>query len=114
MPQVVRLERMESGEAPTQERVAQKFPAVSDPKMDRAHKVSYTLAKRPEGGAPLDVVIELRQGYVDEDNLGDLLIQWPHPNLGKEREFTHVLPTSVAKGITDYTDICLCMIANQR
>ncbi len=114
MPQTVRLERMESDLAPTRERTARRFPGVIDPKLDRGHRIRYALEKTPEGGAPLDVVIELRQGYVDEDNLGDLLMEWPHTNIGDEKEITHPIPIAVAKGITDYADLWLCMVANQR
>jgi len=105
---------MESDLAPTRERIARRFPGVIDPKMDRGHRITYALEKTPEGGAPLDVVIELRQAYVDENNLGDLLMEWPHTDIGDEKTFTRPIPKDVAKGIADYTDLWLCMVANQR
>lgn len=114
MAQTVRLDRMESTLAPQSERVAQRFPGLMDPNMDRGHKVSYALEKTPEGGAPIDVTMEFRQGFVDEETLGDLLMEWPHKNIGDEKTFTHAVPKAVAKGITDYGDLWLCMVSTQR
>ena len=111
--QTVRLDRMESEPAPDKERIAQRFPAVSNPNVDRGHQVSYALEKTPEGGAPIDVVMELRQGMT-EDNPGDLLMEWPHRSLGSQKTFTHPIPKNVAKEIVDYGDLWLCMVANQR
>ena len=104
---------MESDLAPTQERVAQKFPALLDPKTNRDHQIKYAIEKTPEGGAPMDVTIELRQSYVDEGNQGDLLMSWPHKDVEDEKEYKQTIPATVAKGITDYENLWLCMVANQ-
>ena len=113
MPQTVRVDRMETNLAPQYERVTARFPSVSPPRMVRGHRLRYALAKDPEGGAPIDIVIELRQGYVDQDDMGDLLQKWTHKNV-KEGEYSHTLPTTVVKKITDYGNLWLSMIANQR
>lgn len=114
MAQTARLERMESDVAPTRERIARKFPALLEPKTNRGHRIKYALEKTPEDGAPMDVVVELRQGYVDENNKGDLLMSWPHKDVEGETEYGHDIPATVAKGITDYDDLWVCMVANQR
>ncbi len=114
MAQTVRIERMESAVLPIQDRLAQRFPTVKDPGKDTGHRVTYALEKKPEGGASIDVVMEFRQGYVNDDNLGDLLMEWPHRDIGDEKTFAHVIPKSVAKSIVDYSDLWLCMVSNQR
>ena len=114
MAQTVRLDRMESALAPQSERIAQRFPGVMDPGVTRGHRVSYALEKTPEGGAPIDVVVEFRQGHVDEEHLGDLLMEWTHRDIQDEKTFAHAIPKSVAKGIVDYTDLWLCMVSTQR
>lgn len=105
---------MESPPGPHHVRVAQRFPAVIDPVMNKSHRVEYALTKQPERGAPIDVIVEFRQGYVDEAHLGDLLISWSHISIGRERKFNRAIPVRVAKDITDYGDLWLCMVANQR
>lgn len=112
--QTAQLEGMETELAPTRERVAQKFPALLDPKTNRSHRISYAVEKTPEGGAPIDLVVELRQGYVDEETQGDLLMSWPHKDVEDETEYKHTIPANVARDITNYENLWLCMVANQR
>ena len=69
---------VQSPEAPAGAVYVTKLGPLTDPGIHTGHVFSYRLGKNTAGGAQVDVVVELRQGYSNETNQGALIASWTH------------------------------------
>lgn len=100
--------------APVNEHYVTKLSGLSDPVSDDGHVLRVRFRKSPPDGAPLDYLVELRQGYVDEALQGELIDAFPITDVFGTFE-TYELPVapSNAMNITDYGDLYVRIVANQ-
>lgn len=81
---------------------------AEDPLSNVNHTVRYRYSKNVAAGFTIDLLVELREGYVDEGTQGSKIADWTHSDIGAtpvtaEQE----LSAGEAAGITDYTDLFL-------
>jgi hypothetical protein len=91
--------------------VFQLSPLV-DPVSSSDHVVSYRYGKDAAGGDAVDLLVELRQGYVSEGAQGTLIADATHTNIAAgwtDGSFT--LDAGEADAITDYTNLFVRMVA---
>lgn len=99
---------------PTTDAYVTKLTAVTDPLQSTGHIVRYRYGKDAAAGAQINIVVELRQGYVSEASLGTLIHAETHTNVGLypiAGSFT--LSGAEADSITNYADLFLRITANQ-
>ena len=87
---------------------------LEDPVSSSGHVVRYQYAKDASGGAGIDLVVQLRQGYVNEGTPGTLIASNTHA--GITNTFTagsFTLSGAEADAITDYTSLFLRFTFNQ-
>ncbi|KKM94540.1 hypothetical protein LCGC14_1197360 [marine sediment metagenome] len=66
------------------------------------------MPKMRGGGAQIDAVFELRQGYVSEGTPGTLIVSRSFPNISDVfAQDDYTLAGAEADAITDYTDLFL-------
>ena len=88
--------------------------AVEDPLSSSGHSLRVRYAKSAAGGAQINLVVELRQGYVNEGAQGTLIKQRTYTNIGENFVTDdYVLTAGEADSITDYADLYLRCVANQ-
>lgn len=91
-----------------------KLTAVTDPNVHTGHTVRYRARKNPSTGAQIDLVVELREGYVSEASQGTLIASDTQLNLPSSfTTYSFTLSGVEAGNITDYTDLFLRFVANQ-
>lgn len=99
---------------PTTDAYVTKLTAVTDPLQSTGHIVRYRYGKDASAGAQIDIVVQLRQGYVNEGSPGTLIASQTHTNVGVfpiAGSFT--LSGAEADSITDYSDLYIRITANQ-
>jgi len=69
--------------------------SVSDPGVDTGHVLNYRYDKSVDGGAQIDLVTQLRQGYVNESSLGTLI---------NEETITDIPGTAIVNGALSITN----------
>lgn len=105
---------IESGVAPSTDAVVLRLSDVTDPVSSVNHVVRYRYGKDSAAGAQIDIVVQLRQGYVSEGTPGTLIASQTHANVADgftAGSFT--LSGAEADAITDYTDLFIRITANQ-
>lgn len=82
---------------------------VTDPVSSSGHTIRAALRK--QGTAQMDVVVQLRQGYVNEGTQGTLIATLSQTNLTTSfATYTHNLSGAEADAITDYNDLQLRVV----
>jgi len=105
---------IESGLAPAADAVAMHLSDVTDPVSSINHTVRYRYGKDSAAGAQIDIVVQLRQGYVSEGAQGTLIASQTHANVGAGFTAGSIaLSGAEADAITDYTDLQIRITANQ-
>lgn len=103
-----------SAQVPTTDAYVTKLTSVTDPLQSTGHIVRYRYGKDVSGGAQIDIVVQLRQGYVNEGTPGTLIASNTHTNVSSgwtAGSFT--LSGAEADTITDYADLFIRITANQ-
>lgn len=99
---------------PTTDAYVTKLTTIEDPQSSTGHIVRYRYSKDASGGAQIDIVVQLRQGYVSEASLGTLIHSETHTNVGNTwTAGTFTLSAAEADTITDYSDLFIRITANQ-
>lgn len=109
---------IESPLAPTDEACAFNLSNVTDPLSSSGHILRWRRGKSAAGGAQIDLIVDLRQGYVDEGTPGSKLNNaagtWQDDNIPDAfTTQTYTLLPAEADAITDYTDLQVRFVADQ-
>ena len=105
---------VKSPSAPATAVYVTKLSNLEDPVISTGHILRTRYAKSAAGGAQIDVVAQLRQGYVSEVSLGTLIATRTFTNISET--FTtdaYTLAGAEADAITNYTLLYLRLSANQ-
>jgi len=99
---------------PTNDAYVTKLTSVTDPLSSTDHIVRYRYGKDAAGGDQIDLIVQLRQGYVNEGSPGTLIASQTHTNIGVAWiAGTFTLSGAEADAITDYTDLYLRFVGNK-
>lgn len=105
---------IESAAAPSTNAVGMSLSDPTDPLVSTGHIMRYRYQKDVASGATIDLVIQLRQGYVNEGTLGTLIKSVTLSNISNGwTDGSTTLSAGEADSITDYSDLQLRMTANQ-
>ena len=100
--------------APSSSPYVTKLSSVTDPNVSTGHTVRYRARKDPSTGAQIDLIVELRQGYVSEGSQGTLIATDTEVNLPTSfTTFAFTLSSGEADSITDYSSLFLRFVADQ-
>lgn len=105
---------IQSALAPTADIFATRLTNLEDPVSSTGHIVRYRYQKNASGGAQIDLVVQLRQGYVSEASQGTLIASATVTNIANgwvTGAFT--LSAAEADAVTDYTSLFLRISSNQ-
>ena len=100
--------------APTLDIYVTKYTTLEDPLSSSGHIMRTRYAKDATGGAQIDIIAQLRQGYVSEASQGTLIVARTFTNV--TNTFTtdaYTLSAAEADAITDYTSLYLRISSNQ-
>lgn len=105
---------IQSALIPTADVYVTELNMVEDPLTDINHVVQYRIAKSSAGGGQINADIELRQDYVDETTMGQLVAGWAHVDIGPTFvTHTQTLTSPQATSITDYGSLFLRFVFTQ-
>jgi hypothetical protein len=105
---------IKSASAPTSDAYVTKLTNLEDPLSSSGHTVRYRYQKDSAGGAQINLVVELRQGYVSEASQGTLIASATHNDISNGWTAGSItLSAGEADAITDYTSLFLRFVANQ-
>lgn len=100
--------------APVNEPHVTKFSSLLATLTDTGHIVRYRYRKNPGSTAQLDLVVQLRQGYVSEGTPGTLIKAWTHTDIADAfTTATQTLTVEEAATIGDYASLFLRFVFNQ-
>lgn len=103
-----------SAVVPTTDAYVTKLTSITDPQQSTGHIVRYRYGKDAAAGAQIDLVVQLRQGYVSEASLGTLIASATHTNVSSGwTAGTITLTGPEADTITNYGDLFVRITANQ-
>lgn len=91
-----------------------KLSNVEDPQSSSGHSLRTRYAKDAAGGGTIGLVVQLRQGYVDEGTMGTLICTRTLSDITEA--FTtddYALSSGEADAITDYTSLFVRYVATQ-
>lgn len=96
--------------SPTDSPCALGLEAGTDPLSSAGHVLRYRYGK--VGGEAASVVVQLRQGYVNESNLGTLIAEWTHADISTSLTTAEqTLTAEQADAITDYGGLSIRLVA---
>lgn len=106
---------IKTGSAPTADVYVTKFTTLEDPAASTGHVVRVRRRKSASGGAQIDFLAELRQGYANESSQGTLIATVENATDITDTWTTtaYSLTGTEADAITDYTDLYLRVRFNQ-
>ena len=105
---------IESELAPSTSAVAVNLSDIDDPLASTGHIMRWRRQKDAAGGGQIDLVVQLRQGYVNESTLGTLINSFTDADIPSAwATASDTLSGAEADAITDYTDLQGRMTANQ-
>ena len=100
--------------APSSSVYVTKYSSVEDPLSSVNHVLRTRYAKSAAGGAQVNLVVQLRQGYVNEGTPGTLIVERTFTNIGEA--FTtdaYTLSGAEADAISGYSALYLRVVATQ-
>jgi len=103
-----------TGLTPTNDVYVTKLTSVEDPLSPTGHVVRYRYGKQTAGGDQIDIIVQLRQGYVNEGTPGTLIAAQTHSDV--PTGFTDgsiTLSSGEADAITNYADLYLRFVGNK-
>ena len=99
---------------PTSDVYVTKLTSVEDPLLSTGHIVRYRYAKNAAGGDAIDLIVQLRQGYVNEGTPGTLIASATHNGISETfTDGTINLSGAEADAITNYADLYLRFVGNK-
>jgi hypothetical protein len=99
---------------PTSDVYVTKLTTVEDPLLSTGHVVRYRYAKNAAGGDAIDLIVQLRQGYVNEGTPGTLIASASHSGISETfTDGTINLSGAEADAITNYADLYLRFVGNK-
>jgi hypothetical protein len=100
--------------APTSDVYVTKLTTIEDPVSSSGHVFRYRYRKDAAGGAQINLVVELRQGYTNEGSPGTLIATATHNNIAETITAGSItLSGGEADSITNYADLYFRFVANQ-
>lgn len=100
--------------APSSAVYVTKLTTLTDPLSSTGHILRYVYGKDSAGGATINQVVELRQGYVNESSQGTLIASATHNNVGAFPILTTLtLSGAEADAITDYSNLYVRIVGTQ-
>lgn len=104
---------VQSESAPSTSAYATKLGTLVDPVSSSAHTLSYRYQKSSDG-PQIDVVVQLREGYVNEGTLGTLIAANTHTDVPSTATAGSIALSGVqADAITDYDSLFVRTTMNQ-
>lgn len=101
---------IKSEETPSASPCVVKLGNITDPESSTGHILRYRYGK--EGGAAINITVQVRQGYVNEGSLGTLIKEWVHTNVSALTTAEQTLSGAEADSITNYTSLFVRMVGN--
>jgi hypothetical protein len=100
---------------PTSDVYVTKLTSLEDPLSSTGHIVRYRYRKDAAGGDQIDLVVQLRQAYVNEGTPGTLIASATHTDIDGSAwtAGTFTLSGGEADSITDYTNLYLRFVGNK-
>jgi hypothetical protein len=99
---------------PTSDVYVTKLTTLEDPISSTGHIVRYRYGKDNTGGDQIDLIVQLRQGYVNEGSPGTLIASATHTNIASGfTAATITLTGPECDSITDYTNLYLRFVGNK-
>ena len=90
------------------------YTNLEDPLSSAGHILRTRYAKSAAGGAQIDLIAQLRQGYVNEGTQGTLIVARTFTNISDVfATDAYTLSGAEADAITDYTSLFLRLSATQ-
>jgi len=100
--------------APSNSPYVTKLSNMEDPLLSTGHIVRYRFEKDAAAGSQIDLLVELREAYVNEGTPGIVRASKTETNIDDSwNAGTFTLSAGEADSITDYTDLFLRFRANQ-
>lgn len=93
-----------------------KLTSITDPAVGTGHVIRVRAGTdQASGGNQIDMVAEIRQGYVAETSLGTLIATLTQTNItaGGWTTYTYALTTTEANAISNYGDLYLRVSMNK-
>jgi hypothetical protein len=100
---------------PTSDVYVTKLTTLEDPISSSNHVVRFRYRKDAAGGDAIDLITQLRQGYVNEGAQGTLIAAQTNNDISGSGwvDGTFTLSGAEADAITDYTDLYLRFVGNK-
>jgi len=100
---------------PVSEPYVCKLQSITDPVVHTGHSVNYRYSKDiSSGGEQIDLVVQLRQGYVNEGTPGTLIASNTHTNIPASWTAGSIsLSSGEAGNITDYSSLYVRFVFNK-
>ena len=99
---------------PTSDVYVTKLTTLVDPLSSTGHVLRYRYGKDAAGGEQIDLIVQLRQGYVSEVSQGTLIRGDTYTNIGVAWIAAAItLSAAEADAITDYTNLYLRFVGNK-
>ena len=101
--------------APVNDPYVTKLSVLLNPQIRTNHIVRYRYGGVVAEGKQLNLTVELREAYVDENNRGALRATWLHANIAEAfTTATSTLTTEEAMDIVDYEDLYLRIVFHEQ
>lgn len=105
---------IQSPSAPSSAVYVTKYSTLEDPASSSGHIFRNRYSKSASGGAQIDMVFQLREGYTNEGSPGTLIVQRSFTNISNTPTTdAYTLSGGEADSITDYANLYLRVITNQ-
>ena len=99
---------------PTSDAYVTKLTSIEDPISSTGHVVRYRYGKDAAGGDQIDIIVQLRQGYVSEGTPGTLIAAQTHTDVAVfPVAGTFTLSGAEADTISNYADLYLRFVGNK-
>lgn len=108
------VDYVHTGLAPVNDVYVARLSDVTDPVSSTGHIIRYRYSKDAAAGATINLIVQLRQGYVNEGTPGTLIASATHNGISETwTAGTFTLSGAEADAITDYADLALRFEADQ-
>lgn len=100
--------------APTSDVYVTKYTNLEDPQSSSGHIFRVRYRKDSAAGSQIDIIAQLRQGYVNEAGQGTLIVGRTYTNVSETPTTdAYTLAAGEADAITDYNSLFLRVVSNQ-
>jgi hypothetical protein len=99
--------------SPTDDVYVTKLTSLTDPSASTSHTLQYRYGKSSAGGEQINLIVQLRQGYVDESTMGTLIAEWTHTDIGSGWTLaSQSLTGTQADSISNYGDLYIRIVGD--